>query len=133
MGLYDMVMVKDNHLLASSDPAAMRAAIDCLHAARPEVRVEVEADNLAQVARFVQLAGVSYILLDNMTPAEMREAVAMGAGLPIEFEASGGINLATVRAIAETGVHRISVGALTHSARAMDYSLEFLPGDRSIS
>ena len=68
------------------------------------------------------------ILLDNMPPAQLREAVALRHGLSrVQFEASGGVNLETVRAIAEAGVDWISVGALTHSARAIDYSLEFLP------
>lgn len=125
MGLYDMAMVKDNHLLAR--PGALQDAIDRLHARHPSILVELEADDLAQVQRFVTLRGVAVILLDNMTPAAMREAIALGDGTGIQFEASGGITLDTVRAVAETGVQRISVGALTHSARAIDFSLEFLP------
>lgn len=125
MGLYDMAMVKDNHLLAR--PGALQDAIDRLHAQRPSVLVELEADNLEQVRRFLTLRGVAVILLDNMTPAAMREAVTLGRRTGIQFEASGGITLDTVRAAAETGVQRISVGALTHSARAIDFSLEFLP------
>lgn len=124
LGLYDMAMVKDNHLLVA--PGALQAAIDRLHAERPAVLVELEADDLEQVRRFVTLRGVAIILLDNMTPAAMREAVTLGQGTGIQFEASGGITLDTVRAVAETGVQRISVGALTHSARAIDFSLEFL-------
>lgn len=129
MGLYDMAMIKDNHLLASDEPGALQTAIDRLHAQRPSVLVELEADNLEQVRRFVRLRGVAVILLDNMTPAAMREAVALGVETGIKFEASGGITLETVRAVAETGVQRISVGALTHSARAIDFSLEFLADD----
>ncbi len=129
MGLYDMAMVKDNHLLADDD--ALQEAIDRLHSARPGILVELEADNLLQVRRFVTLKGVAVILLDNMPPDAMREAVSLGAGTSIQFEASGGVNLGSVRAMAETGVQRISVGALTHSARAIDYSLEFLPDDLS--
>ena len=127
LGLYDMVMVKDNHLLAESALPALQAAITRARAARPGLRIELEADTLAQVATFLTLAGVDVILLDNMSPADLRAAVALGAGHPMQFEASGGVNLDTVRAIAETGVQWISVGALTHSARAIDLSLEFLP------
>jgi nicotinate-nucleotide pyrophosphorylase (carboxylating) len=133
LGLYDMVMVKDNHLLASSETAALKAAILRSRAGRPELRIELEADTLGQVGRFLTLPGVDVILLDNMTPEAMRVAVEMGRGSDVEFEASGGVTLATVAAIAATGVDRISVGALTHSARAIDFSLEFLPsadGDR---
>lgn len=127
MGLYDMAMVKDNHLLVQ--PGALQAAIDRLHAQRPSVLIELEADQLEQVRRFVALRGVAVILLDNMAPDAMREAVALGQGTGIQFEASGGVTLETVRAVAESGVGRISVGALTHSARAIDFSLEFLPDD----
>ena len=127
MGLYDMVMVKDNHLITESAAPALQAAINRVHAERPGVRIELEADTLAQVKAFLALTGVDVILLDNMPPADLRAAVALGAGHPVQFEASGGVNLDTVRAIAETGVQWISVGALTHSARAIDYSLEFLP------
>ncbi len=126
MGLYDMVMVKDNHLLADPD---LQPAIERARAARPDLRVELEADNLGQVYIFLTVRGVDVILLDNMKPEDMRAAVNLGRaqGSRVQFEASGGVNLETVRAIAETGVHWISVGALTHSARAIDYSLEFLP------
>ncbi|HWL51821.1 MAG TPA: carboxylating nicotinate-nucleotide diphosphorylase [Chthoniobacteraceae bacterium] len=122
-GLYDMVMVKDNHLAAESDLAFLQAAIDRLRAERPGVRVELETDTLAQVRDFLTLRGVDVILLDNMTNAEMREAVALGKKRVL-FEASGGVNLATIGGIAATGVDYISVGALTHSARAIDFSLE---------
>ncbi len=126
MGLYDMVMVKDNHLLA--DPE-LQSSIDRARAARPDLRIELEADNLGQVYIFLDLRGVDVILLDNMTPNDLRAAVNLGRarGSRVQFEASGGVNLDTVRAIAETGVQWISVGALTHSAHAIDFSLEFLP------
>ena len=126
MGLYDMVMVKDNHLLADPD---LQGAITRARAARPDLRIELEADNLGQVYIFLTLSGVDVILLDNMTPQDLRAAVNLGRaqGSRVQFEASGGVNLETVRAIAETGVQWISVGALTHSARALDFSLEFLP------
>ena len=131
MGLYDMVMVKDNHLLAESAAPALQAAITRARTARSGLRIELEADTLAQVQTFLALDGVDVILLDNMPPAELRAAVELGRGKNVQFEASGGVSLGTVRAIAETGVQWISVGALTHSARAIDFSLEFLPGEPS--
>src|SRR6266851_5309696 len=86
-------------------------------------KAAVVADNLEQVRTVLEIAGVDVILLDNMKPAEMREAVALGKK-KIKFEASGGVTLKNVRRIAATGVDYISVGALTHSARAIDLSLE---------
>jgi len=123
-GLYDMVLVKDNHLLATTGLAGMAAAIERVRHEHPGVRVEVEADRLDQVRSFLEMTGVDVILLDNMNPAEMREAVALGKKKGVKFEASGGITLKTIRRIAGTGVDYISVGALTHSARAIDMSLE---------
>ncbi len=125
-GLYDMAMVKDNHLAARGDLHFMRNAIARLRAERPGVRVELEADTLEQVRGFLTLEGVDVILLDNMTLEELREAVSLSAGR-VALEASGGVNLETVSAIAQTGVDFISVGALTHSARALDFSLELKP------
>jgi len=122
-GLYDMVMVKDNHLAAQDDLESLRNAIARLHATHPKIRVELEADTLEQVRGFLKLQGVDVILLDNMTPDAMREAVALGDGR-IKFEASGGVNLETVKGIAATGVDFISIGALTHSAPAVDFSLD---------
>ena len=125
-GLYDMVMVKDNHLATGTPPDHLPAAIRRFCDENPGVRVELEADTLEQVRRFLTFTGVDVILLDNMTCAQMSEAVALGAGR-VQFEASGGVTLATVAAIAATGVDFISVGALTHSAPAIDFSLELLP------
>jgi nicotinate-nucleotide pyrophosphorylase (carboxylating) len=122
-GLHDMVMVKDNHLAASSSLEQLQDAISRVKAARPGIRVELEADTLEQVRRFVTLHGVDIILLDNMTLAELREAVSLRRP-EVVLEASGGVNLETVRQIAETGVDFISVGEMTHSARAVDLSLE---------
>lgn len=122
-GLYDMVMVKDNHLAARDDLDFLRKAIARLQAERPGVRVELEADTVEQVKGFLTLENVAVILLDNMSPDDMRECVKMGAGR-VQFEASGGVNLQTVAAIAATGVDFISVGALTHSAPAVDFSLD---------
>lgn len=122
-GLYDMVMVKDNHLAAKGDLEFLQYAIQRLHAERPEIRVELEADTLDQVRGFLTLQGVEVILLDNMTEAQLREAVDMGRG-KVKFEASGGVTLETAGRIAATGVDFISVGGLTHSARSIDFSLE---------
>jgi nicotinate-nucleotide pyrophosphorylase (carboxylating) len=124
-GLYDMVVVKDNHLLASSRLDALQSAISEFRREKPGIRVELEADTLDQVRRFLTLIGVDVILLDNMAPEDMKEAVWLGAGR-LAFEASGGVTLETVATIAATGVDFISVGALTHSARAVDFSLELL-------
>ena len=124
-GLFDLVLIKDNHLaaLAGEKPNPIAAAIQRARARYPQLRVEVEADHLEQVAQAVE-AGADIILLDNMSPALLRDAVRLVAGRA-KTEASGGVNLQTVRAIAETGVDFISVGALTHSARAVDIALDF--------
>lgn len=128
LGLYDRAMVKDNHLVAEGGLPAIQAAIHQLKADKPGVEVELEADNLAQVRTFLALEGVDYILLDNMTPEQLREAVTLrGDRLQPQLEASGGITLKSVRAVAETGVDFISVGALTHSAPALDIGLDFEP------
>jgi nicotinate-nucleotide pyrophosphorylase (carboxylating) len=124
-GLFDMVMVKDNHLAADADLEHLRERIRTLKSERPKIRIELEADTLEQVRGFLSLSSVDVILLDNMTLDEMKAAVRLGGGR-VEFEASGGVTLETVRAIAETGVDFISVGALTHSAPAVDFSLELL-------
>ncbi len=123
IGLHDMVLVKDNHLLARPGLARLTEAIKRVRAERPGMRIEVEADNLDQVRAFLEIEGIEIILLDNMRGAQMREAVAIGKG-KVKFEASGGITLRNVRQVAATGVDYISIGALTHSARAIDYSLE---------
>lgn len=123
-GLHDMVLVKDNHLLATTGFSGMAEAIARVRREHPEVRVEVEADRLDQVRAFLEMEGVDVILLDNMNPAEMREAVALGKKKGVKFEASGGVTLQNIRQIAGAGVDFISVGALTHSARAIDLSLE---------
>ena len=122
-GLYDMVMVKDNHLAAGTTPDEIQAAIGRAKAANPAIRIEIEADTVAQAKSFFQMAGVDVVLLDNMTLGSLREAVALRPP-HIRLEASGGITLANVRAVAETGVDYISVGAITHSAPAVDFSLE---------
>lgn len=125
MGLYDHAMVKDNHLAANGSLAALQTAIHTLRAERPGVRVQLEAATQQQVADFLTLDGVDMLLLDNMTPDEQRAAVQLVNGR-LWLEASGGITLETIQEVAATGVNAISVGALTHSARALDLALDLL-------
>jgi nicotinate-nucleotide pyrophosphorylase (carboxylating) len=122
LSLSDMVLIKDNHLrhVGSVAEAVRRARA----AAKSGIRIEVEAADLAHV-RDALAAGADMIMLDNMTLEMMSEAVSLAAGR-VPLEASGNMSLDRVRAVAETGVDYISVGALTHSARAVDISLEFL-------
>jgi nicotinate-nucleotide pyrophosphorylase (carboxylating) len=119
------ILIKDNHVaVAGGVAAAVRAA----RTAYPHLHVQAEADTLAQLDAALA-AGADSVLLDNMGLADLRAAVARAAGR-IRLEASGGITLDTVRAIAETGVDAISIGALTHSVRALDISLEVHPCPR---
>jgi nicotinate-nucleotide pyrophosphorylase (carboxylating) len=128
LGLYDRAMVKDNHLVAEGGTEAIQAAIFRLKEEKPGVEVELEADHSAQVLDFLAMDGVDHILLDNMSLEELREAVAArGERAAPLLEASGGVTLETLRDIAETGVDFISVGALTHSAPALDIGLDFIP------
>ncbi|MGD0017525.1 MAG: carboxylating nicotinate-nucleotide diphosphorylase [Verrucomicrobiia bacterium] len=124
MGLFDAIMIKDNHrvILARLGPKALGRVVAVARKNHPEVPIIIEADTLEQVEEAI-VAGADHILLDNMTSDELREAVKLVAGRA-KTEASGGVRLANVRAIAETGVDYISVGALTHSAPAVDFSLE---------
>ena len=130
-GLYDAILVKENHsALAGGVRAAARLALDAAPelaraAGRDSIAVEVECATLDEVGDALE-AGVRWILLDNMAVGELRRAVELADGRA-ELEASGGITLDTVRAVAETGVDYISVGALTHSARALDVSLLLEP------
>jgi nicotinate-nucleotide pyrophosphorylase (carboxylating) len=130
-GLFDMVLIKDNHLmvLSRARPNPVAAAVRCARERFPNLRVEVEADTLDQVRQALD-AGADIVLLDNMSNQQLREAVAMARGRA-QTEASGGVNLETVRGIALTGVDFISVGALTHSARAVDIALDFQPLESS--
>jgi len=125
IGLFDMVLIKDNHLAAlrNEKPNAIAAAISHARKKYPKLKIEVEADTLAQVRQALD-ASAEMILLDNMNPIQLRQAVKAVNGRA-QTEASGGVNLQTVRAIAQTGVDFISVGALTHSARAVDVGLDF--------
>ena len=116
-GLYDAILIKDNHLrLAGGVAAAVRAA------SGQGVPVEVECEMLADVREALD-AGADILLLDNMSLSDMREAVLLVGGRA-RIEASGGVSLDTVQAVARTGVDTISVGALTHSARSLDVSME---------
>ncbi|MFN3962812.1 MAG: carboxylating nicotinate-nucleotide diphosphorylase [Fimbriimonadaceae bacterium] len=119
-GLHDGVMIKDNHIAACGSIAAAVARVR--ERVGHMVRIEVEADRLEQVEEAVR-AGADIVLLDNMSPDTMAQAVNQW-GEQVVLEASGGINLGTVRAVAMSGVHVISVGALTHSAMALPYHLE---------
>lgn len=132
MGLYDAVLVKDNHR-ADVPPERLAGAIfevlnDASALDPPPTFVEVEADDLDQVKQLFQVVGVDVVLLDNFSPDQLLEAVKLrdelGLRGKVKLEASGGITLDTVRAVAETGVDRISVGAMTHSAAAVDLALE---------
>lgn len=125
IGLYDQVMVKDNHLVASGSIETLQAAIDRVKAVRPGIKVQLEADHLEQVEKFLTLRGVDMILLDNMSAETLRAAVKLNGGR-VFLEASGGITLASIGGVAATGVDAISVGALTHSARALDLALDFV-------
>ena len=124
--LDEMILIKDNHLAALKQKTRFPIAAAVAQARRqfPRLRVEVEADRFSQVQEAVE-AGADIVLLDNMTPAQLRRAVKWIDGRA-ETEASGGVNLKTVRGIARTGVDFISVGALTHSAPAVDLGLDFV-------
>jgi nicotinate-nucleotide pyrophosphorylase (carboxylating) len=127
-GLYDAILIKDNHLAAlrGQEPDPVTAAVERTRRLFPGFLIEIEADTQEQVELAVA-AGADVILLDNMSPIQLRLAVQQVRGRA-RTEASGGVNLANVRAIAETGVDFISVGAVTHSARAMDIGLDWKSG-----
>ncbi len=123
-GLFDRVLAKDNHLAITGDAAGLQRAIDEAKKRAPDILIEIEADTLDQVLLLCALRGVDIILLDNMSNDQLRDAVGIRGDKAIALEASGGVNLDTVAAIAATGIDQISVGALTHSARAIDLSME---------
>ncbi len=125
IGLYDQVMVKDNHLMACGNLEAIQKAIDSVRRDRPGIKVQLEAATLEQVADFLALRGVDMILLDNMDTTQLRQAVLMNEGR-LWLEASGGITLQTINDVAATGVNAISCGALTHSSKAIDLSLDVI-------
>jgi nicotinate-nucleotide pyrophosphorylase (carboxylating) len=117
-GLYDAILIKENHIMLAG---GIREAVNAAAQHAPDLPLEIEARTLAEVDEALA-AGARWILLDNMNPGQLREAVARVAGRA-ELEASGGVTLETIRDIAEAGVDFISVGALTHSAPALDLSL----------
>jgi nicotinate-nucleotide pyrophosphorylase (carboxylating) len=124
MGLYDAILIKENHIAAAG---GLAKAVHAARTVQPEMAIEVEVRNLDEAAYALGM-GVDRLLLDNMSPASMREAVALrdenaGGADGVSLEASGGISLENVREIAETGVDFISVGALTHSAPTLDFSM----------
>lgn len=126
LGLYDGVLIKDNHLAAWTESKSIAAAIRAARTRWPDVSLEVEVDSLAQLAD--AFAGSpDIVLLDNMTSTVMAEAVVLrnAAAPQVQLEASGGITLANVAEIAQTGVDRISIGALTHSAPALDLAFDW--------
>ncbi|MCA9179435.1 MAG: carboxylating nicotinate-nucleotide diphosphorylase [Planctomycetales bacterium] len=133
-GLFDAVLIKDNHLQLRRNESPTATLADAVRHARQflgqhgvgDLIVEIEVDTLDQLRDALQGAP-DIVLLDNMTNDQLREAVQIRAahGADVELEASGGVNLATIRGIAETGVDRISVGALTHSSRSLDIGLDW--------
>ena len=126
MGLHDAVLVKDNHLAALGSLDELPAIIFKLRAEHPGLTIQIEADTLTQVERLLSMKGIDVILLDNMDTTMVRKALALRNTLSPAtiLEASGGVTLQTLRQIADTGVDRISVGALTHSAPNADLSME---------
>jgi nicotinate-nucleotide pyrophosphorylase (carboxylating) len=124
MGLYDAVLIKENHIAAAG---GLAKAVYAARNAQPDKAIEVEVRNLDEAA-YALGTGADRLLLDNMSPALMREAVALrdqnaGGNDGVSLEASGGVTLENVREIAETGVEFISIGALTHSAPTLDFSM----------
>ena len=128
MGLYDAIMVKDNHLVANPSPIDLGERVAEIKAETPDLKIEVEADRLDQLEAFLKIPGIDVVLLDNMSNDDLVTAVTMKAkaNSSIKLEASGGVNLNTVKGIAETGVDFISVGALTHSVRSIDLGLDLI-------
>jgi len=126
MGLHDAVLVKDNHLAALGELSLLPPVIARLRSEHPGLPIEIEADTIDQLKTLLGMKGIDVILLDNMTNAQMTEAVALRNKLDpaVLLEASGGVTLESIPGIAATGVDRISVGALTHSATNADLSLE---------
>jgi nicotinate-nucleotide pyrophosphorylase (carboxylating) len=121
IGLYDAILIKENHILAAG---SIRAAQEAARAQGRGVEIEIEVESLTELEEALD-AGARLVLLDNFGIGDLRRAVELTGGRA-QLEASGGVNLATVRAIAETGVHRISVGALTKDLTAVDLSMRFV-------
>jgi len=123
-GLYDMILIKDNHIdFAGGIPSAIKRTHDYLTKTNRELKIEIEARNLADVATILDIGGVNRIMLDNFTVSDTLNAVAMING-QFETESSGGITYENIREYAECGVDFISVGALTHHIKSLDLSLK---------
>jgi nicotinate-nucleotide pyrophosphorylase (carboxylating) len=123
-GLYDMIMLKDNHIdYAGSLEAAIEKASAYRQAHKPQLKIEVETRNLDEVRRVLAIGKVDRIMLDNFTPRQLAEALSL-IGERFETEASGGINLSNIEDYARTGVDYVSVGALIHQAKSLDLSLK---------
>lgn len=124
IGLYDMIMLKDNHVdYAGGIQQAIQRTQKYLAENQLDLKIEVETRNINEVKEVINAGGVNRIMLDNFSPDEIREALALIDG-KFETEASGGVTIETVREYAETGVDYISIGALTHSVKSMDISLK---------
>jgi nicotinate-nucleotide pyrophosphorylase (carboxylating) len=121
MGLYDLILIKENHIMAAG---SITKAIETARSLHPTLQVEVETENLEEFAE-ASAAMPNIIMLDNFSLDDMRTAVKLNEGKPIKLEASGGINLKTVRGIADTGVDYISVGEITKDIKAIDLSMRF--------
>ena len=130
-GLYDRFLIKDNHVSLMGTGNTLGQAIRAARALDPEAVLEVEVDRLEQIPEVLS-HGVDVLLLDNMTTGELRACIALIAGR-VMTEASGNMTLERVREVAEAGVDFISVGALTHSVHAIDFSLEIAPQTRNLS
>jgi nicotinate-nucleotide pyrophosphorylase (carboxylating) len=123
MGLYDMIMIKDNHIdFAGGIGKAIASTHEYLKKINKNLKIEIEVRNFNELREVLNIGGVDRIMLDNFTPADLKEAVKLIGG-KYETEASGGINSETLRSFAETGVNYISVGALTHQIKSLDLSL----------
>jgi nicotinate-nucleotide pyrophosphorylase (carboxylating) len=126
MGLYDMIMLKDNHIdYAGGIRPAIERTLEYLKKKKKKLKIEIEARSLKEIEEILDFGGIDRIMLDNFNPEETRIAVKMIAGR-YETESSGGITLETVRAYAECGVDYISVGAITHHIKSLDMSLKAL-------
>ncbi|MEE0907075.1 MAG: carboxylating nicotinate-nucleotide diphosphorylase, partial [Muribaculaceae bacterium] len=124
IGLFDMILLKDNHVdFAGGIANAIRKAQEYVKANNPELKIEIEVRNLDELRQVMEIGGVDRIMLDNFTPALTREAVQLIDG-KFETESSGGITFATLRQYGECGVDYISVGALTHSVKGLDMSFK---------
>lgn len=124
LGLFDMIMLKDNHIdMAGGIQEAINQTKDYLRAGNKNLKIEIETRNLEEVKKVLSVGGIDIIMLDNMSVAEMKEAVRLIAG-KYKTEASGNITEETIRSVAECGVDFISVGALTHSVKSLDLSLK---------